>query len=456
MAGVDRCDPLRRPVRRLRYRPPSRAARMGSARVRRTRVEPGRGHPDRPLAHRAAEAPPVRVISTLPCLSSRCRMVAAGGSMLARTRPAGSGCASAGRRRHRDRTACGSPRAGWLPAYALASFGQGDRHLRPRGTTPTTRTVVHLPRLSLRRGRGRHRAPRRLGRRHQLGRHAAQSFACSDPMLERLHANVVWSFRDNFVSVPTDCPQRDERLGWTGDAQAFASTASLLVDSRAFWSSWLRDLALEQDPVLGVSTVVPDVVVSGEPRFGRAGWSDAATIVPSAVYEAYGDRRDPPRPSFAAARPCRLARRPARVGRAPARDVPVRWLADLTPSDRPWLAKADGRYLANAFLVHSAGLAAKAAPRTRPRLVWPSTSELSRRTWLRRTWTAWSGHALTTQTRYAVALESGSPRGWTGRASATPLPTWSSRPAVASPPASFAHRSSSQPWRPRAGSTRRT
>ena len=114
-------------------------------------------------------------------------------------------------------------------------------------------------------------------------------FACADPMLERLHENVVWSLRDNFVSVPTDCPQRDERLGWTGDAQAFASTASLLVDSEAFWSSWLRDLELEQDPILGVSTVVPDVVVSGEPRFGRAGWSDAATIVPWAVYEAYGD-----------------------------------------------------------------------------------------------------------------------------------------------------------------------
>ena len=60
---------------------------------------------------------------------------------------------------------------------------------------------------------------------------AARSFTCSEPLLERLHENVVWSLRDNFVSVPTDCPQRDERLGWTGDAQAFASTASVLVDS---------------------------------------------------------------------------------------------------------------------------------------------------------------------------------------------------------------------------------
>ncbi len=62
----------------------------------------------------------------------------------------------------------------------------------------------------------------------------------------------MWSQRDNFVSVPTDCPQRDERLGWTGDAQAFAPTASTLFDSQAFWASWLRDLDLEQDDVLGV------------------------------------------------------------------------------------------------------------------------------------------------------------------------------------------------------------
>ena len=114
-------------------------------------------------------------------------------------------------------------------------------------------------------------------------------FSCSDPTLERFHENVVWSQRDNFVSVPTDCPQRDERLGWTGDAQAFAATGSTLFDAQAFWASWLRDLALDQDDDLGAPTVVPDVVVTGGSRFGRAGWADAATIVPWSVYEAYGD-----------------------------------------------------------------------------------------------------------------------------------------------------------------------
>src|SRR5207342_473962 len=71
---------------------------------------------------------------------------------------------------------------------------------------------------------------------------------------------------------------------------AFAATGSTLFDSAAFWTSWLRDLEFDQDPELGVPSVVPDVVLSGDLRFGRAGWADAATIVPSAVYESYGDR----------------------------------------------------------------------------------------------------------------------------------------------------------------------
>ena len=88
-------------------------------------------------------------------------------------------------------------------------------------------------------------------------------FACSDAALNRLHENVVWSQADNFVAVPTDCPQRDERLGWTGDAQAFAPTSATLFDCRAFWGSWLRDLALDQDDERGVPSVVPDVVLDG-------------------------------------------------------------------------------------------------------------------------------------------------------------------------------------------------
>ncbi|MGC5145431.1 hypothetical protein, partial [Escherichia coli] len=67
-------------------------------------------------------------------------------------------------------------------------------------------------------------------------------FSCSDPLLSRLHENVVWSMRGNFVDVPTDCPQRDERLGWTGDIAVFADTASFLFDTHDFLSDWLRDV----------------------------------------------------------------------------------------------------------------------------------------------------------------------------------------------------------------------
>ncbi len=71
-------------------------------------------------------------------------------------------------------------------------------------------------------------------------------FSCSDESVNRLHENVVWGMRGNFVDVPTDCPQRDERLGWTGDVQVFAPTAAFLYDVRDFLRSWLRDLAADQ------------------------------------------------------------------------------------------------------------------------------------------------------------------------------------------------------------------
>ena len=104
-------------------------------------------------------------------------------------------------------------------------------------------------------------------------------FECSLPALNRLHENVVWSQRDNFVSVPTDCPQRDERMGWTGDAQAFSATANTLFDSETFWLSWLRDLSIDQDADGSVASVVPNVLIDsdflldGEPTslMGRAG-----------------------------------------------------------------------------------------------------------------------------------------------------------------------------------------
>ena len=112
-------------------------------------------------------------------------------------------------------------------------------------------------------------------------------FTASDPLVERLHENVVWGMRGNFLDLPTDCPQRDERLGWTGDLQVFAPTASFLYDSSGFLESWLRDLAAEQTRLGGVPMVVP-AVTSGASA-PMAGWADAATIVPWVLYDRYQD-----------------------------------------------------------------------------------------------------------------------------------------------------------------------
>ncbi len=120
-------------------------------------------------------------------------------------------------------------------------------------------------------------------------------FECSDPRLNQLQHNIVWGQKGNFVDVPTDCPQRDERLGWTGDAQVFARTACFNMDAAAFFTRWLRDMALEQRPDGGVPWVIPDVIALMEPHDpderSSAGWSDAIVIIPWTVYLCYGDMR---------------------------------------------------------------------------------------------------------------------------------------------------------------------
>lgn len=116
------------------------------------------------------------------------------------------------------------------------------------------------------------------------------SFDCSHELVSRLHENVVWGMRGNFLSVPTDCPQRDERLGWTGDIQVFAATAATLYDCHAFLSDWLVDLRMEQATHDGlVPFVVPDAL--GDEVKPTAVWGDAATLVPWTLYERYGDPR---------------------------------------------------------------------------------------------------------------------------------------------------------------------
>jgi alpha-L-rhamnosidase len=124
-------------------------------------------------------------------------------------------------------------------------------------------------------------------------------FETSSELINRLQNNIVWSQKGNFLDVPTDCPQRDERLGWTGDAQVFSPTAVFNMDLDAFYTKWLGDLAADQDSAGAVSNVVPDVLsaalsgigTSGLRSGGAAGWGDAASIVPWNLYLAYADTR---------------------------------------------------------------------------------------------------------------------------------------------------------------------
>lgn len=108
----------------------------------------------------------------------------------------------------------------------------------------------------------------------------------SNPLLNRLFSNVLWGQRGNFVDVPTDCPQRDERLGWTGDAQAFVKTASYNYDVERFFTKWLEDLALDQRADGSVCHVIPAVCDVGS---GSAAWDDAAVICPWQIYLTYGN-----------------------------------------------------------------------------------------------------------------------------------------------------------------------
>lgn len=120
-------------------------------------------------------------------------------------------------------------------------------------------------------------------------------FSCSNQLLDRFHENVVWSLRGNTVALPTDCPQRDERLGWTGDIAVFAPTACFLFDMTGFLRDWLADLRAEQDAAHGrVPYVVPDAlkgwtVRAGEEPESVGVWSDAAVWVPWALWQASGN-----------------------------------------------------------------------------------------------------------------------------------------------------------------------
>ncbi|GGX80222.1 alpha-L-rhamnosidase [Streptomyces fructofermentans] len=113
-------------------------------------------------------------------------------------------------------------------------------------------------------------------------------FETDVPMLNKLHSNITWGQRGNFLSVPTDTPARDERLGWTGDINVFAPTAAYTMESARFLSKWLVDLRDAQTAEGAFTDVAPMVGTVGN---GVAGWGDAGVTVPWALYQAYGDRQ---------------------------------------------------------------------------------------------------------------------------------------------------------------------
>jgi alpha-L-rhamnosidase len=114
------------------------------------------------------------------------------------------------------------------------------------------------------------------------------TFVCSDSLINQLQHNIQWGQKGNFLDVPTDCPQRDERLGWTGDAQVFAPTAAFNFNVAPFYTKWMKDVAADQGPDGKVNHVVPDVLNGAG---GSTAWADAAIIVPWQTYLAYGDKR---------------------------------------------------------------------------------------------------------------------------------------------------------------------
>ncbi|MFD4407776.1 glycoside hydrolase family 78 protein [Nocardia sp. NPDC058499] len=170
----------------------------------------------------------------------------------------------------------------------------------------------------------------------------------SDGRVNQLHSNVLWSMRGNFVGVPTDCPQRDERLGWTGDLHAFVPVAAFLYDVRGVLGSWLADLAAEQAEQGAVPFVVPDVLDTPSPP--TALWGDAAVGVPWTLYREYGD--------------VEILRRAYPSMTAYVRDIAGRldrnalwstgfqygdWLDPDAPEDRPSEGKTDRHLVAQAY-----------------------------------------------------------------------------------------------------------
>jgi alpha-L-rhamnosidase len=236
------------------------------------------------------------------------------------------------------------------------------------------------------------------------------SFETSDPMLNQLYHNIVWGQKGNFVGVPTDCPQRDERLGWTGDAQVFSRTAAFNYDVAGFFTSWLGDAIVDQRPTGSLPDVIPDVLTRGQPNAtSSSGWGDAAVIIPWTMYLTYGDIR-------LLARQYPSMRKYVEYERKAAGDKLLwnsgwhygDWLAFSTDrADYPG-ATTDKDLIATAFYAHSTDLLARAARalgNTDDAREYADLFERIKAAWNNEYVTASGRLSSNTQTAYALALE---------------------------------------------------
>lgn len=245
----------------------------------------------------------------------------------------------------------------------------------------------------------------------------------SNPKVNRLVQNAIWGQKGNFVDVPTDCPQRDERLGWTGDAEVFCGTASFNMDTAAFYAKYLHDMLLEQNKHRGaVPHVVPDMLCLYERKmgvpetnFGSCAWGDAGAIIPWNNYLFYGDKTQ-------------LAREyqnmKAWVDYIKSRDEEVcggrrLWLCDFQFGD--WLAMdnpdkascfggTDSHYIASGYYYWSARLTAKAAAalgKTQEAEAYNRLAEEIREAFRKEYFTSTGRLAVPTQTALAMALYMG-------------------------------------------------
>ncbi|WP_190989102.1 family 78 glycoside hydrolase catalytic domain [Pseudarthrobacter sulfonivorans] len=195
------------------------------------------------------------------------------------------------------------------------------------------------------------------------------TFECSNDLVNQLHRNIVWGLRGNFLDLPTDCPQRDERLGWTGDIAVFAPTAAFLYNVKGFLQDWLLDLAAEQKAADGlVPITVPDALkyCPQPPEFpapeSSALWSEASVWVPWALWEAYGD--DTVLKNQYESMTTHTRRVEGLLSSTGLWDTGFQfgdWLDPDADPDKPWDAKADTGVVATTCLFRTASITAQTA-----------------------------------------------------------------------------------------------